>query len=236
MKYRILDMFCGAGGAGMGYHRAGFEVVGVDIAFQKHYPFEFHQGDALEYIVEHGYEFDAIHASPPCQAYTGMKARWVKTTDYIERHIDLIPDTRAALIASGKPYVIENVIGAPLYISLMLCGTMFGLQTEAGNQLLRHRIFETSFWIMQPGTCQHNTGSAIGVYGGGQNPARKNPVGVYGHTGEKSTRTGETQFCMDARCQVMDIDWMTQAELSQAIPPAYTEYIGKQLMQILEAT
>jgi len=200
----------------MGYHRAGFEVVGVDIAPQSHYPFEFHQGDAIEYIVEHGREFDVIHASPPCQAHSVMTKRWGQ--EVVSSHINLIPATRAALQATGKPYIIENVEGArdELIRPVMLCGTMFGLGLKAGNQLRRHRYFEC--WGFEPGltpTCKHN---------------KKQTVLVCGNSGGRSRRDGCMFHTADERRKAMDIDWMTNAELVQAIPPAYTEWIGRRIV------
>src|SRR3990167_5935443 len=118
----------------MGYHRAGFEVVGVDHLPQKHFPFEFHQDDALEYLAKHGREFDVIHASPPCQHYSAMQH--IKKNKH--KWPDLVGPVREGLLVAGKPYVIENVVGAPLRVDLMLCGTMFGLG------IIRHRIFESS--------------------------------------------------------------------------------------------
>ena len=229
---RILDLFCGAGGAGMGYHRAGFEVVGVDIKPQPHYPFEFHQADALEYLAAHGREFDFIHASPPCQKYSAMtKGRWKH-----RNHVDLIPETRELLISIGKPYVIENVPGAPLINPVMLCGSMFSLQAKCGAELRRHRLFELSIHPVLTPSCRHGEGSAIGVYGGGQNPGRRRVIGVYGGHGRDRRRVANTQdFSVEARREAMGIDWMTGNELSQAIPPAYTEFIGKQIMTILES-
>jgi DNA (cytosine-5)-methyltransferase 1 len=133
---RLLDLFCGAGGAAMGYYRAGYtEIVGVDIHPQKRYPFTFVQGDALEYLAAHGHEFDLIHASPPCQAYS--RARMLQGND----HPDLVGPTRELLIASGKPYIIENVVGAPLINPIRLTGTMFGLLT------VRPRLFESNLPI-----------------------------------------------------------------------------------------
>jgi DNA (cytosine-5)-methyltransferase 1 len=237
---RLLDLFCGAGGAGMGYHRAGFEVVGVDIKPQPHYPFEFHQADALEYLAEHGREFDAIHASPPCQAFSAMtNGRW---KDRLKDHPDLIAPTRALLAAARGPYVIENVVGAPLINPVMLCGTLFGLQTKAGSQLRRHRLFEIHppLLVMTP-QCLHAPGaSAIGVYGGGQHPQRRrypSTIGVYGHAGGTSKRDYPDMDCFTTndRRDAMGIGWMTGKELSQAIPPAYTEFIGKHIMAILTA-
>ena len=229
---RLLDTFCGAGGCSMGYYRAGFDVVGVDINPQKNYPFEFHQGDALEFIAEHGHEFDVIHASPPCQVHSVMTKRWGRDT--IQNHVDLIPAARAVLKAAGKPYVIENVPGARscLITPVMLCGTMFGLGAN-GAQLRRHRYFECSFFVGLTPPCQHDQSSSIGVYGGGQHPKRRRTIGVYGHSGDYSKRDGHKAFGVDARREAMGIDWMTQAELSQAIPPAYTEYIGKRIMDII---
>ena len=201
MKFRLLDTFCKAGGAGMGYHRAGFEVVGVDIEPQKNYPFEFYQADAIEFIREHGHEFDAIHASPPCQRYSSM-ANIHQNSD---THPDLIAPTRDALEKSGKLYVIENVEGAPLRIDLMLCGTMFGMS------LAKHRIFESSApmpLLMPP--CNH-----INLY---------DPF----HGGEMA-RNERVKY---AKAQM--IDWfMTREEVRNAIPPAYTEFIGKQLIKEL---
>jgi DNA (cytosine-5)-methyltransferase 1 len=248
---RLLDLFCCAGGAGMGYHRAGFEVVGVDIKPQPRYPFEFHQADALDVLSRmlkgekfqasdgnwYGIDdFDAIHASPPCQRYSTMTAgRW---QDRIESHPDLIAPVRDLLKQTGRPYVIENVEGAraELINPILLCGTMFGLQTKHGSQLRRHRYFEMSTPMFLVPTCQHNNGSVIGVYGGGQNPARRRPatIGVWGHAGGSSARDGLTQFGTQDRRDAMGIDWMTGNELSEAIPPAYTEYIGKQLLTSLE--
>ena len=213
MKPRLLDIFCGAGGAGEGYRRSGFDVVGVDLKHQKHYPFEFHQGDALEYLGEHGREFDAIHASPPCQAHTALK-----TMHNAKKHADMIPATRELLRASGRPWVIENVVGAPLQNPFMLCGTMFGLGIH-GAQLRRHRLFETSFnYFSRVMVCNHR-GGTIGVYGGGH--------GVSLHRAVK----GEKCFTADQERAAMGIDWMSVDELSQAIPPAYTEFIGRELMK-----
>lgn len=234
----MLDLFCGAGGAGMGYYLAGFEVVGVDIEPQPRYPFEFHQADALEYLAAHGHKFDVIHASPPCQRYSTMTVgRW---QDRIENHPDLIAPTRELLKKIGKPYVIENVENAraELINPVLLCGTMFGLKTKHGSQLRRHRYFELSFPIgfLTP-TCQHAKGSVIGVYGGGQNPARRRPatIGVYGHSGGSSNRDNLISFGTDDRRDAMGINWMVGNELSEAIPPAYTEFIGRQLLTRLES-
>ena len=211
MKPRLLDLFCGAGGAAMGYHRAGFEVVGVDINPQPHYPFEFHQADALTYPLE---GFDVYHASPPCQGYgITRNIHTCKGKDYPL----LIPEIRQRLLDTSKPLVIENVPGAPLEYSVMLCGLMFQLK------VLRHRIFETNFFCMQPGHPYHRD-IEIGKDG---------YCCVVAHSAVK----GNSNYQYPARkamwVDAMKIDWMTKYELTQAIPPAYTEYIGKYLLESL---
>ncbi len=217
MSYRLLDTFCGAGGAGMGYRRAGFEVVGVDIKPQPHYPFEFIQADALEYIAEHGREYDVIHASPPCQAYS------VTASLSNGNHPQLIEDTREAIQKIGKSYVIENVVGAPLINPLMLCGTMFGLQ------VIRHRLFEINPPIyFPPFSCNHD-----GTVSGNRALRDGKRVTPCLNDFDFITVVGHDFILSDARI-AMDIDWMGQKEISQAIPPAYTEFIGKQLISIWE--
>lgn len=231
---RLLDLYCGAGGAAEGYRRAGFRnIVGVDHKPQKHYPFDFVLCDALEFLERHGSEFDFIHASPPCQRYSVMtNGRW---QDRVPEHPDLIADTRKAILKLGIPYVIENVPGAAkeLINPVMLCGTSFGLETKYGSQLRRHRLFECSFATDIPPTCDHKPGSVIGVYGGGQNPARKVPptIGVYGNSGGGSNRDNIAMFGVQDRRDAMGIQWMTGKELSEAIPPAYTEWIGEQYIK-----
>jgi DNA (cytosine-5)-methyltransferase 1 len=206
MRPRLLDLFCGAGGAAMGYHRAGFDVVGVDINPQPHYPFEFHQGDAMTWPLD---GFDAIHASPPCQGYSRMRhLPWIKDKVYPL----LIDGTRARLHAAGIPFVIENVEDAPLDPSIVLCGAMFGLP------LYRHRRFELSHWLMAPGHPRHQHV----IYSGRRDLAnRYRQGGGRDVTGVFNDATNE---------EAMGIDWMTKAELSQAIPPVYTEHIGRQLL------
>ena len=214
MSPRLLDLFCGAGGAAMGYSRAGFEVVGVDIKPQPHYPFEFHQADALEYVSEHGREFDAIHASPPCQAYSSA-------TRVPSDHPDLYGPTRTALIAAGLPYVIENVMGAPYDSGVLLCGSMFGLEAD-GEWLQRHRNFETSWFMFQP--AHHHR--------------RGRPATVTGNsfTREVSEWDHSRQVPFPLAQRLMGIDWTTRDELGQAIPPAYTEWIGRALLAALTST
>jgi DNA (cytosine-5)-methyltransferase 1 len=217
MKPRLLDLFCGAGGAAMGYHRAGFEVVGVDIKPQPHYPFEFHQADSIEVLAWFvaGRPWlapcDAIHASPPCQAFSDLKSM-----HNAKDHPDLLTPTRALLERSGLPYVIENVEGAPMSDYITLCGGAFGLGS-GDAELRRHRRFEVRPMPVVAPPCVH-----------GQRPR---VIGVYGGHGRDRRRTVNTQdFSTEQRREAMGIDWMTGAELSQAIPPAYTEWIGRQLL------
>ena len=212
----------------MGYHRAGFDVVGIDIKPQPRYPFPFIQADALKPPVDLK-AFDVIHASPPCQAFTALKSMWNS-----REHPELVEPTRKMLIESGKPWIMENVVGAPLINPMVLCGTMFGLTTEDQRaELRRHRLFESRdvFALLPP--CQHNAPMVIGVYGG-HGRDRRRSVGVYGHAGGKSVRDGAQQFSTKQRSEAMGIKWMTGNELSQAIPPAYTEFIGRQLLSSIK--
>lgn len=142
---RLLDLFCCAGGAGMGYHQAGFDVFGVDLRWYSRYPFIQVQADCLGLSQQFLRQFDAIHASPPCQHHTSMK-----TMPDAREHADLVPATRTMLKASGVPYVIENVMGAPLIDPIVLCGSMFDLGVK-GAQLRRHRQFEANFPLTPPG-------------------------------------------------------------------------------------
>ena len=182
---------------------------------QPRYPFEFHQGDALEFLRAHGREFDAIHASPPCQRFSKMTRRHGRQGE----HPDLIEPTRALLDASGRPWVMENVSGAPLSgFSAVLCGTMFGLK------VFRHRLFESSHLLLAPDHPRHD----------GTTNARSNRPGKGYHGGEGGYVTVSGRTCSPALArEAMGIDWMVGRELAQAIPPAYTEYIGKQLLNVL---
>jgi len=218
-----LDLFCGAGGASMGLHRAGYDVIGVDLFPQPRYPFPFFQADALRPPFDLR-RFSLIWASPPCQAHTALK-----TMHNAREHANLIPATRAMLRASGVPYVIENVVGAPLIHPIRLCGTMFGLGVDdADAELRRHRLFETSFPAL-PLKCRHGAADVLGVYGGHVRNRRRRTIGVYGEGCRDSRRKGDKgvpDFSIEQGRAAMDIDWMTTAELSQAIPPDYAEYLG----------
>lgn len=217
---RLLDLFCGAGGAAMGYHRAGFTVTGVDIEPQPHYPFEFIQRDVMEYISADGWwaGYDIVHASPPCQAFTRMRF----LTQH-KRHPDLLTPTRNAVRLAGIPFVIENVPGAPLENPIVLCGTMFGLR------VLRHRLFETNPEVyFLPGQCQH-----IGMSTGRKNIRPNGRLASLSDGFSYVTVTGHSFLVDDAR-QAMGIDWMTGKELAQAIPPAYTEWLGRRILEKLE--
>lgn len=227
----MLDLFCGAGGASVGYHRAGFDVIGVDIAPQPHYPFEFVQADALEYLgeaLDRFYPFNyvhAIHASPPCQRYSTATKR--NGTEF--EHPDLIAPLRRMLevcAGEGVPYVIENVVGAPLIEPLILCGSFFYLNAD-GYRLRRHRAFERSWGLNTNTLCncgEYRDIAVMDVTGGG--PTKKPRADGRGGRPYKGTA--------DQARRIMGIDWMTKKELNEAIPPAYTEFIGKQLMQHLE--
>ncbi len=216
----LLDLFAGAGGASRGYQLAGFDVTGVDIERQPRYAGNrFIQADALEYVAKHGHEYDVIAASPPCQAFTALR-----TMHNAKPHADLLTPTRALLQASGVPYVIENVVGAPMQGAyIVLCGTMFNLGC-GDAELRRHRLFELSFGYLLVPPCQHGGRErVVGVYGGHGRDRRR----------QKSIHSGTQQFSVAGRREAMGIDWMNGAELSQAIPPAYTNFIGLALRRAL---
>lgn len=200
MKPRLLDLFCCAGGCSKGYVDAGFEVVGVDIEPQPKYPYHFIQGDALEVAARIGREFDVIHASPPCQRYSSAA-----NTQDKDKYPDLIAPTRNLLKQIGRPYVIENVVGAPLENPVLLCGTMFGIR------MYRHRLFETSFECRQPPHPPHH--------------APQVKMGRAPKAGEYIQAVGHFSGVPEARRE-MGLPWMGQKELAQAIPPAYTRFVG----------
>lgn len=217
---RLLDLFCGAGGAALGYHRAGFDVVGVDIELQPHYPFHFIRGDASRWLESwmprlFRRNFDAIHASPECQGYTTMNNR------HGSSHLPQIPDIQELLEATGLPYVIENVSGAlsEMRSPIELTGEMFGLRVH------RPRLFESNVMLLAP-----------------PRPRRQlDPVAVYGKQDGRRLWTradGSELRVADLKTgsEAMGIDWMTWDELREAIPPAYTQHIGGQLVRALVRT
>lgn len=210
---RALDLFCGAGGATRGLQMAGFDVTGVDIRPQPHYiGDEFHQADALMFPLE-GY--DLIWASPPCQHYTAGLTRTVELGRGGKQHPDHIKAVRERLAATGQPYIIENVVGAPLISPILLCGVMFGLRVQ------RHRLFESNLFLFGLTHIKHkgtlHTGEYVPVYNGkwrNSNSTKMVPL--------ENLRVG-------AWSAAMGIDWMTQQELAQAIPPAYSKFLGRQV-------
>ncbi len=211
MKPRLLDLFCGAGGAAMGYHRAGFDVVGVDNRPQPNYPFAFMQSDVFRWgVLERVGDFHAIHASPPCQEYSsaGKANKVTLGTTYV----DLYEPTRELLEQTGLPWVIENVTAAPSRSGMVLCGSMFGLSIQ------RHRTFESSHLMLCPAHCNH----------------APDAITVTGHSPQRWLGGARKTVPRSEYEAAMGIDWMTTAELVQAIPPAYTQLIGEQLLQHLE--
>ncbi len=214
---RLLDLFCCQGGASAGYVAAGFDVVGVDIAPQPRYPHKFVQGDALEYLAEHGHDFDAVHASPPCQDHSDLAHRVGK---HDTGH--LLDDTLRALNSFRGPWIVENVESAPMPGSLVLCGTEFGLSVVCNDGkrrwLRRHRQFASNLVLMGAGGCSCAGRPIAGVYGmGGEGP---------GTRGYKVARRNAYEL--------LGVPWMTQTGAAQAIPPAYTRFIGEQLIDALE--
>jgi DNA (cytosine-5)-methyltransferase 1 len=212
---KALDLFCGAGGVTRGLQQAGFHLTGVDIRQQPNYCGErFIQADALAYLSSAvADDFDFVWASPPCQAYTVLKH-----APGTKKHVDLIAPTRELLIRTGKPYCIENVEGAPLINPAMLCGSMFGLGI-AGWRLQRHRLIETSFPLLSP-ACQHDRRPVVGIYGAHVRDRRR-PRGKNHRSG--SNLPWEYAFAAFG----VPIGSMTLAELSEAIPPAYSKFIGE---------
>lgn len=211
-QMKLLDLFCGAGGASAGYAMAGFEVTGIDVKHGKRYPFTYIRGDVRDYLnVQFLAQFDVIAASPPCQTHSATKhlrnAQGKSTSK-----IDMIPEVREALIASGKPYVIENVPNAPLINPIQLCGSGFGLRVR------RHRLFESNLPILG-NQCHHK--------------AQGKPVGIYGSMRDEIPNGGHTAKSMLEANQAMGIDWMIWGELVESIPPAYTRHIGDQLMELI---
>ncbi|MGW5923840.1 DNA methylase [Nocardia fluminea] len=212
---RLLDLYCKAGGASMGYHRAGFDVTGVDIEPQPRYPFTFVQGDALEFLIAHGHEFDAIAASPPCHDHTPLSSRaGVNGSGW------LLGATLNELAAQPVPWVVENVMGAEMRADAVLCGSMFGLRTY------RHRKFAIDTripWL--PAVPWHPPHTA-------RTSTRDRRTGFA--AGMNVSVTGDVGSWLGPAC--MGIDWMTGSELAQAIPPAYTHHLGLHLLDHLDNT
>jgi DNA (cytosine-5)-methyltransferase 1 len=207
---KLLDLFCGAGGASMGYSMAGFEVTGIDVKHGRRYPFTYIRGDVRDYLhKEFLDQFDVIAASPPCQTHSSTKHLRVAQGKSTNK-IDMIPEVREALIASGKPYVMENVPGAPLINPVQLCGSAFGLKVR------RHRLFESNLEL-QGTQCFHKE--------------QGRPVGIYGSMKDEIPGGGHTAKTMPEAEQAMGIDWMIWGELVESIPPAYTKFIGEQIIK-----
>lgn len=217
-KPRLLDLFCCAGGAGVGYRRAGFEVVGVDLKPQPRYPFKFIQADALRLDPEFLASFDAIHASPPCQSYSDL----AKRNGNADAWPRLVEPVREMLIGTGLPYIIENVDGAPLLNPVVLCGTMF-----TGLRVLRHRLFETNFLVLVP---PHGRHPIVHTF-----DKRKGQFGKTNEMLDFVSVTGGGNCTVAAASDAMGIDWMTKNELNEAIPPVYTQHIGEQLLAQMRA-
>jgi len=208
---KLLDLFCGAGGASAGYAQAGFEVTGVDVKHGKRYPFTYIRGDVRDYL-EKAFldQFDVITASPPCQTHSSTKHLRIAQGKSTNK-IDMIPEVRKALIASGKPYVIENVPGSPLINPVQLCGSAFKLKVR------RHRLFESNLKL-QGTQCFHKE--------------QGKPVGIYGSMRDEIPGGGHTAKTMSEAEQAMGIDWMIWGELVESIPPAYTQFIGEQIIKL----
>jgi DNA (cytosine-5)-methyltransferase 1 len=219
MRPRLLDLFCGCGGCSVGYTRAGFDVEGVDLVAMYHsYPYRFHRHNALTFPLT---GFDAVHASPPCKVHTVLGSGGMPQAEGLfPKHIDLLGPIRDRLVASGLPYVIENVPGAPMLEPVTYCGSSFALMVR------RHRLFETNWPVSAP-PCDHASQPVVhGVYGyGGGDRGRQARKGG-----------GGIKVARQEAADALGIDWTTdQKVLSQAIPPAYTEHIGAQLLTYLKA-
>lgn len=240
----LLDLFCGQGGAAAGYMAAGWEVTGVDLADHgKRYPGAFVQADALAYLAEHGAEFDAIHASPPCQGYSIATAG---NPTARAKHKRMIAATRELLALTGKPWVIENVEQArrQMVRPVMLCGRMFGLEAEDADGLPlvldRHRLFEANFLLDAPPHLKHDDRQVAGVYGGsrrakqieGESLAEVAPRDR--HAARYERKGGYVPRSIEVQQRLLGIDWMTVKGMQESIPPAYSQHVGMQLMARIE--
>jgi DNA (cytosine-5)-methyltransferase 1 len=233
----MLDLFCGAGGSAVGYHRAGFDVVGVDVRPQPNYPFEFYQVDAFAALsrtyLRDGYGFAAIHASPPCQAFTQMSARWRGKGGKADSHVDLLTPCIKELDRQGMPYVIENVPGAIHVMResrlhmVRLHGGMFGLGVH------RPRLFASNVLLLEP-SASRRTLEPIGVYGtkpDGRTTWRRRNNGNWRTAAKPRQSVIRAAKSIEEAREAMGIDWMDWAEIREAIPPAYTLFLGRQLMR-----
>lgn len=227
-KIKLLDLCCGAGGCSFGYKKAAdnlgidIEITGVDIKQQKNYPYKFILGDALEFLKQHGKDFTHIHCSPPCQAFTHTSNKKLKDfkIDPESHKAEMLYHIRPMMYDLGRPGVLENVPGSPLIRDIELKGQMFGLK------VIRRRVFETVNWfMMKPGMGRYKGtilhGDYVEIAGKG---AKQSRVGV------RFKVPGET--VREMRSFAMGIDWMTVNEMTEAIPPAYTEYIGEQFLKV----
>ncbi|MFJ9387742.1 DNA cytosine methyltransferase [Nocardioides sp. NPDC101246] len=213
---KLLDLFCCAGGCSMGYYDAGFDVVGVDLTPRLDYPFEFIESDAMDVLADHGFlsSFDIVHTSPPCQHYSVAANAHGNADD----HPDLVAATRDALRSWGGPYVIENVPTAPLIDAVLICGWAMGLR-----HIKRHRLFETNMPLMSPG-CLCPEGDTVSVFGHSGEDRRKSAGGMRKHVPIAEVR------------ELMCVPWIKgRDEVSESIPPPYTEFLGAQILDYLEA-
>lgn len=212
-KPKLLDLFCCAGGAAMGYHKAGFEVLGVDLNHQPHYPFPFIQSDFADLSDAFLAGFEFIHASPPCQSFTAYRRKGFGVGD---GYPDLINPVRERLQSTGSVYVIENVEGAPLFGAVKLCGSMFGLDVR------RHRYFESNVALLSP-SCNH----ASQIRGRFPGATNRSPMS------RATVEIGVWRIPLTLQKHAMGIDWeVSLEELSEAIPPAFTEFLGRQILQM----
>ena len=224
-KYKLLDLYCCAGGAAKGYYDAGFEVVGVDIVDRPNYPYEFIKADALEILKDETFisQFSALHASPPCQCYSKLKYLSGNVEKWEEEHVDLVAPTRELLIKTGKPWVIENVENSPLINPIKLCGSQFeNMYTQ------RPRLFESNIPLRKPDApvVRHKTLKL------GEGFAEDGYITVAGTRPPKGMN--EIQAKLYYGFALGGIDWMSLEELTQAIPPVYTCFLGKQIINYLD--
>ncbi|MDA8439391.1 MAG: DNA cytosine methyltransferase [Propionibacterium sp.] len=237
---RLLDLFCGEGGAAAGYITAGFDVTGVDLnaTVGRHYPSEFIATDALAYIATHGADFDAIHASPPCQGYTIATAG---NPTARAKHQRLIAATRELLILTGRPWVIENVEQARRQMRdpILLCGRMFGLgaDDEDGLPLVldRHRLFESNVPILAPAHPKHGAEQVAGVYGGGRARKPGQTAAEHRYSCRHDRGGGYVPRSKAVKQALLGIDWMTVRGMQESIPPAYSAHVGAQLLAAIES-